>query len=575
MTVTLPSSLLVAAFAAEAHAEAALVRLRALGVPRGRVGRATAEGDGADVLVSVLAAPAERRAIEAACRESGAVAVLGVAAARERFGNVPHPGVDDRGGVKLPLAGEWPAVVAGAPALPRAPARVLDPATRVRTFDEIDLPFTAEEARVEADRCLRCPDPPCQKACPAGNDIPRFIDALSRGDLAASFRALRRTNAFSAICGRVCDVARQCEGACVLGKEGGQPVAIGRLERHVADAARASATPLVRRAAWHGALVAIVGAGPAGLAAAGDLADAGCRVEVSDALPVAGGAMAWGIPAFRLPAEVLARELADLERRGVRFTLRRALGSDVDLDELVLTNDAVVLALGTQGSVAAALPGRDLAGVWQAKEFLRAAKFARLGIGGEKPPAVGERCLVIGGGSTSPDVAQTVLRLRRDGEAREVTIAYRRGEEEMPARRDEVESARAEGVRFVFWAAPVAILGDGGRVRGARFARTRPGRRDARGRASPVIVPGSEFEVAADMVVFALGYAPLPPALLGIRTADAGSVVGDPRTGRTSRERVWAAGDVVTGAKTVVDAMTAGRRAARDIVQTLGPRSFA
>lgn len=570
MTLTVGHDTVVAAFPTAAAADRAIAEALALGLVRTHIGRLDDGGHG-PVLVTMTLDDARRSAALEALRRLGADPLLDATEAGERFRRIPHPGVDDRNGVKLPFGPEYPDPAAPAPPPPRAPHRTLDQELRARTFDEIDLGFSPDQALVEADRCIRCPEPPCQVACPAGNDIPTFIDGIARGALADSFAVLQRTNAFSAICGRVCDVDRQCESACVLREGGGEAVQIGRLERFVADTVRSSQeAPTALPPAASGPRVAIVGAGPAGLAAAGDLADAGCRVEVIDALPVVGGAVAWGIPTFRLPPEVLAREVRVLEQRGVTFRLGTELGKHVAFDDLVTANEAVIVALGAQGSVAASVPGRELAGVWQAKDLLAAAKLGRLGVAGSTVPLTGPRSIVIGGGNTALDAAQTLLRLRHNGTLPEVTIAYRRGEGDMPARHDEIESARSEGVQFRSWAAPVAILaGEDGGARGVRFIETKAIRpRDGR-RSAIVTVPGSEFELEAETIVFALGYRAVLPTLSGLRIAKSGLLGADARAGRTARSKVWAVGDVVTGPNTVVHAMAAGRRTARDILRSL------
>lgn len=563
------ASTVVAAFPTSAVAERAIAEAIALGVQPGRVGRLE-DGHG-PVLVSVMLDEDGAPALDALRRLSSAP-LVDIAAAQTMHRRVPHPGVDERNGVKLPFGGEFPRRPLGTVAPPRASHRVLEPEARARTFDEIDGGFTEAEMRIEADRCVRCPEPPCQVACPAGNDIPAFIELLSRGDVAGGFDVLRRTNTFSAVCGRVCDVDRQCEGSCVLRTGGGQAVQIGRLERYVADAARGRAAPGGLRPTATGPHIAVVGAGPAGLAAASDLADAGCHVEIIDAGAVAGGAVAWGIPEFRLPAAVLAREIEALERQGIRFRFGSELGRDVQLEDLAETNAAVVLALGTQGSVSVPLPGVELEGVWQAKDLLARVKLARTGAAGVTTPVVGPRTVVIGGGNTALDAAQTLMRLRSDGATPEVTIVYRRGEDEMPARGDEVASARSEGVGIRSWATPIAILAtnDGRRVGGVRFLGTRA-IRPAEGRRSQIVpIAGSDFELLADTVVFALGYRTVLPTLTGVRSDKRGLIAADTRRGRTTRNNVWAIGDVVTGPKTVVHAMAAGRRAARDVLRALG-----
>ncbi len=554
---------LVATFASRAEADRAVREALALGLAPAHVGRL--ENGHGPVLVIVTTAPGEGAVLEPLHRLA-AGPLLDAVDARARLRRLPHPGVDDRGGIKLPFAAEYPCSPTTPPASPRAPHRVLDPATRTRTFDEIDGGLSPSDAIVEADRCIRCPEPPCQAACPGGNDIPGFIELIARDDLPGAHDVLRRTNSFSAICGRVCDVDRQCESACVLRAGGGEAVQIGRLERLVADAARAAA-PAVVPASPSGPKVAIVGAGPAGLAAAGDLVDAGCRVEVIEAGREAGGAAAWGIPGFRLPRDVLQREIDLLVARGVAFRFGCELGRHVQLEEIASANAAVVIALGTRGSVSTPLPGNDLRGVWQARDLLAAVKLG----GASAAPAVGPRCIVLGGGNTALDAAQTLLRLRTNGVAPEVTIVYRRGEEEMPARTDEISSARSEGVEIRSWATPIAILDDEeGGVRGVRFVETRAVRPSDGRRSQIAPIPGSDFDLPAETVVYALGYRTLLPSLTGVKTDKRGLVVADVARGRTTREKVWAVGDIVTGPKTVVHAMAAGRRAARDVLRSLG-----
>lgn len=554
---------IIATFDTRADADRAIAEAVALGLAPMRVGRL--ENGHAPILVAVAPTETERTTTLAVLQRLAAGPLLDVADARRLHRQIPHPGVDDRGGIKLPFADEYPRRPETPPAPPRQPHAVLDPATRTRSFAEIDGGLTLADAMIEADRCVRCPEPPCRDGCPAGNDIPSFVARVAENDLGGAFKILQRTNSFSAICGRVCDVDRQCEGACVLLANGGEAVQIGRLERLVADAARIAATPISMEAPT-GPKVTVVGAGPAGLAAAGDLVDAGCRVEVIEAGQGAGGAVAWGIPDFRLPREVLSREIEQLRQRGVLFHFGRAVGRDRQLEELIASNAAVILAIGTQGSVAMPLPGSDLRGVWQAKDLLTAVK-AR---GANALPVVGPHCVVLGGGNTALDAAQTLMRLRTAGGAPEVTIVYRRGEDEMPARRDEVNSAKSEGVAIRSWATPIAILGaEEGRVRAVRFVGTRAVRPSAGRRSEIVPIPGSDFELEAETVVYALGYRTDLPALPDVKTDRKGLIAADVSHGRTSRQKVWAVGDVVTGPKTVVHAMAAGRRVARDVIRSL------
>jgi len=469
-----------------------------------------------------------------------------------------------------------------------------DPQERTTNFEEVELGYNLEQALAEASRCLQCPEPSCVKGCPVHNDIPGFIRALLEGDFQRGIQILRRTTNFPAICGRVCDFARQCEGACVLGQEGGDPIAIGALERFLGDWERETGLrqrQAEQKAAPTGRRVAIVGSGPSGLACAGDLALRGHQVTVFEALPVIGGALAWGIPTFRLPPEVLDEEIEFLKAIGVEFRLNTTIGKDLTIDDLFAQGyDAVFIGAGTTVPYRLRIPGEDLEGVYTATEFLARAKLSRMGsIPGYEPPKIGERLAVIGAGNTAMDVAQTAVRLgyiaQRDGLKeftsmdvaetalrlgfREVTIVYRRSESEMPARREEVASAREEGVRFMFLTTPVRFIGDEqGRLVAMECQEMALGPPDASGRRRPVPKPGTEFILPVDTVVLALGYRAddtLPKTTEGLATDRWGLITADPETGRTSREGVWAGGDIVIGADTVVRAMGAGKRAARDI----------
>ncbi len=447
----------------------------------------------------------------------------------------------------------------------RVPARRLDPSQRVRSFQEIEEGYSLLEAVAEAERCLMCPAQPCVAACPAGNHIPQFLAALREGRLEDGVSVLRQTSSFPSICGRVCDHARQCEGACVVGKRG-DPVAIGRLERWLGDweQAHIKAKAAERKAASSpkaptGQRVAIVGAGPCGMAAAGLLAQRGHEVHLYDDLPVMGGILAWGIPAFRLPTQVLETEVSWLQSLGVVFHGKTCLGRDIGLDELFAGGTkAVLIATGAPTPVILQVPGSDLPGVVTATDFLTAAKL--LG-----RPYTGRRVVVIGGGNTAMDAAQTALRLG----AEEVTVLYRRSRAELPARQEEVEVAEEEHVRFEFLAAPVRFLADDtGHLAGVRCCRMELGPPGPDGRRTPVPVTGEEFDLAADMAVLAIGYDPDPhlrDELQGVKLDSRGYIQVDPATGRTSRLGVWAAGDVVTGPATVVAAMAKGRQVAMDI----------
>lgn len=454
----------------------------------------------------------------------------------------------------------------------RVPVRRLDPSQRTRSFAEIEQGYSPAEAMVEAARCLQCPAQPCVAACPAHNPIPTFIAAIRDGRFEDGIAALQQSSAFPAVCSRVCNQAEQCEGACVVGKRG-EPIAIGRLERFLGDWERPRRLRPRRPARPTGRRVAIVGAGPCGMAASGRLAELGHTVDLYDALPTIGGVLAWGIPTFRLPAEVLAAEVERLEDLGVRFHGGVRLGRDLALDELFRRGaSAVVLATGAPVPTLLDLPGADLPGVVDATEFLSAVRLR-----GERPAV--RRVAVIGGGNTAMDAAQTAVRLG----AEEVSVLYRRSRAEVPARREEVEAAEEEGVRFEFLVAPLRFLADeSGRLAAVRCCRMRLGPPGPDGRPSPVPVPDEELELAADLAVLAIGYGPDPSLgaeLQGVRLDARGQVVTDPATGRTTRPGVWAGGDLVAGPDTVVAAMAAGRRIALDVDRYLrveaGPHDLA
>ncbi|MBI2916766.1 MAG: NAD(P)-dependent oxidoreductase [Chloroflexi bacterium] len=561
-----PPRILVATFPGPYSLEAAAQELRRFGVPADNIGRACSDHA---CLLSVFPPSGRHELITFVLHEQGAVSVGEPSELGLDYRLIPHPGASEDHDMKLPSGREFPATHRAPPlSQGRAHPRRLPKEERLPSFSEVELDLDQAQALREAGRCLHCPEPRCITGCPAGNDIPGFVRAIREGDLARAASILERTSSFPTICGRVCDVGRQCEGACVLSTEG-EPVAIGALERFVGKWSRENGSIPVPRigTALTGAQVAIIGAGPTGLAAAADLASLGHRVTVFEALPVAGGAMAWGIPAFRLPLSVLQAEVDRIKALGVDLCLGTRLGPQMGMDHLLKQGyRAVLVAAGTSASTRARLPGENSAGVFTATDFLTQAKLSRCyQHDAYQAPAPGERLVVIGGGNTAMDVAQTALRLGW----RQVTVAYRRSRDEMPARGEDVEGALEEGVEFQFQASPARFLADGQRqVVAVECLRTELGPPDASGRRSPVAVPGSEFALRADTVVLALGYA-LDPALSQVLpgiVAEGNSVLpADPGTGRTARPGVWAAGDIVTGADTVVRAMAFGRRAARDI----------
>ncbi len=556
--------LLLATFPGPYSLEAAVQEMRRLGVPAENIGYTRTDHS---YLLSVFPPHGRRELVVFSLHEQGASAVGSPQELGLDYRSIPHPGASEDHDLKLPWGREYPATD-GPPPLSqgRVHSRRLPKEQRVSSFNELEPGLDWADAQREASRCLHCPEPRCITGCPAGNDIPGFVRAIRDGDPARGIALLRHTSAFPAICGRVCDVARQCEGACVLGTEG-EPVAIGALERTLGDWAREHEGPSTKAGAPTGPAVAIVGAGPAGLAAAADLASWGHPVTIFEALPVAGGAMAWGIPAFRLPTPVLQEEIDRIRSLGVEIRLSAALGPGLSTDDLLRQGyQAVLVAAGTSASTRARMQGEELAAVHTATRFLTQAKLGRCyQHPSYQAPTPGERLVVVGGGNTAMDVAQTALRLGWG----QVTVAYRRSRDEMPARREEVEGALEEGVELQFQASPAQVLADGkGSVVALECLKTELGPPDASGRRSPVAMPGSEFALRADTVVLALGYAldpDLASALPGVVAQSKSVVEANAGTGRTSRSGIWAAGDIVTGADTVVRAMAFGRRAARDI----------
>jgi glutamate synthase (NADPH/NADH) small chain len=449
-----------------------------------------------------------------------------------------------------------------------------EPKDRARNFDEVALGYSLEQAKEEASRCLQCPKRPCVGGCPVGIDIPSFIKALEEGNLPEAVRILKDTNALPGICGRVCPQETQCEAVCVLAKRLA-PVAIGRLERFVADweqnnpGARNSLpdppTPTGKR-------VVVVGSGPAGLTAAADLAKFGHSVTLFEALHVAGGVLVYGIPEFRLPEDIVQTEVNFVTSLGVTMELNSVVGKLVTVDEL-LDNGYQAVFLGTGAGLPMFLniPGENLNGVYSANEFLtrvnlmKAYKFPEY----DTPVKVGRRVAVIGGGNVAMDAARCAIRFG----AEEVYIVYRRSEVEMPARREEVENAEEEGIQFKLLTNPKRLLGNESNwVVGMECYEMELGDPDDSGRRRPIAKPGSEFIIDVDAVIVALGTAPNPlitQTTRGLETGRRGTVVADEATGRTVKTGVWAGGDVVTGAATVISAMGAGRQAAIDIDEYL------
>ncbi len=450
---------------------------------------------------------------------------------------------------------------------------VQDCHARGMNFAEVALGYDEDAARREAERCLLCPDPACVKACPVSIDIPGFIERISRGDFRGSYDALADANLLPAICGRVCPQEVQCEEVCPVG-ETLEPVAIGRLERWIGDHAIEqgwSTVPYIEPRRYR---VGIVGSGPAGMACAADMAKAGCDVTIFEALHRPGGVLRYGIPEFRLPDEVIDAEYANLERLGVRIACNTLVGRLFTLEEMVgkLGFDGVFVATGAGSPRFAGIPGDSLNGVLSANELLtrcnlmRAREFPEY----DTPLPLGRRVAVVGAGNTAMDAMRVSLRMGVE----EVSCVYRRTRHESPARREELEHAEEEGIAFHWLTAPVEILDDGkGNVRGMRCTRMELGEPDRSGRRSPVPIPGSEFEFPADIVVYAIGTNPNP--VLGqtsnLKLDKRGYIEVDEHLA-TSIAGIYAGGDIVTGAATVILAMGAGRKAARSMKAYFGVR---
>jgi glutamate synthase (NADPH) small chain len=452
----------------------------------------------------------------------------------------------------------------------KVPMPSADPALRRRTFGEVALGYTEAMAVAEAERCILCRNTPCVAGCPVEVDIPAFIRQMIDRAFDDAYRTIAAQNALPAVCGRVCPQEDQCEKRCTLGVRF-EPIAIGRLERFIADraAARGVASDTGSGAPPTGRRVAVIGSGPAGLAAAADLAACGHGVTVFEALHEPGGVLVYGIPEFRLPKAIVRREIRQLEARGVEFRTNHVIGRTCTVDELLteMGYDAVFLAPGAGLPYFPDIPGTGLVGVYSANEFLTRANLMQAHRFPETdtPIARGRRVAVIGGGNTALDAVRTAVRLG----AEHAYLVYRRTEAEMPARLEEIEHAREEGVEMILLASPAAILGDDrSRVRGMQVGRMQLGEPDASGRRSPVPVAGSGFELDVDVVVFAVGQGanPLIPSTTpDLHVTRRGRIAADPLSGATEKKGVFAGGDVVTGGATVIAAMGAGRRAARTI----------
>lgn len=450
--------------------------------------------------------------------------------------------------------------------IPRVPVREQKPEVRATNFEEVCYGYDLAEAKLEASRCLHCKNPRCVAHCPVSISIPEFIAHVAAGELQSAADTISRDSSLPSICGRVCPQETQCEGACILGIKG-EPVAIGKLERFVGDWNIAEGRRDEQRPEPNGHSVAIIGSGPSGLACAGDLAKMGYRVHVFEALHKVGGVLVYGIPEFRLPKDrIVEREIDSLRRMGVEFETDAIAGRTFTIDSLLDSEgfDAVFVGSGAGLPRFMGIPGENLNGVVSANEFLtRTNLMHAYDETYDTPIYVGRRTVVVGGGNVAMDAVRTAKRL-----GAEATIVYRRSEVELPARREEVHHAKEEGIAFRMLTNPVEILSDEkGWVRALRCVEMELGEPDESGRRSPVPKAGSEFEIECEEVIMALGTSPNPliaSTTGGLETNRRGCIVADDM-GRTTREGVFAGGDAVTGAATVILAMGAGRKAARAI----------
>ena len=444
------------------------------------------------------------------------------------------------------------------------------PEVRNKNFLEVALGYTQEQAMDEAQRCLNCKNMPCVSGCPVNIHIPDFIQKVAQGDFEGAYQVITQSSSLPAVCGRVCPQESQCEQKCVRGIKG-EPVAIGRLERFVADWHNAHTCEAPQRPAPNGHKVAVVGSGPAGLTCAGDLAKKGYEVTVFEALHTAGGVLVYGIPEFRLPKAIVQKEIDGLKALGVKVETNMVIGRVLSVDELLEQGfEAVFIGSGAGLPRFMNIPGENLKGVYSANEFLTRVNLMKAYLpGSDTPIQHARRVAVVGGGNVAMDAARCAKRLG----AEEVFIVYRRSEKELPARAEEVEHAKEEGIVFHLLNNPTKILGDDqGNVTGMECVRMELGEPDASGRRRPVEVPGSEFVLEVDSVIMAIGTSPNPlikSTTQGLETQKWGGIVVEEATGLTSRERVYAGGDAVTGAATVILAMGAGKTAAQAIHKAL------
>lgn len=458
----------------------------------------------------------------------------------------------------------------------RVPMPCQPPKERARNFEEVALGYTGEDAMKEAGRCLQCKKPFCVTGCPVEVPIKDFIHQITLGNLAEAYKIIKSTNSLPAVCGRVCPQENQCEGKCILNKKG-NPIAIGRLERFVADShlknteAAPGEEPMLCQKNMSGKKVACIGSGPSSLTCAGVCGAAGLQVDVYEALHETGGVLIYGIPAFRLPKNIVSAEINGLRDMGVRFKLNNVGGRTVDVQELIKDYDAVFIGVGAGLPIFLGVPGENLVGVFSANEYLTRVNLGRSYNFPEQdtPSYHGRNVTVFGAGNVAMDAARTALRMGADS----VHIVYRRTRDEMPARREEIEHAEEEGVKFAMLSAPLKFNGDENmRLQSVTLQKMQLGEPDASGRRRPVPIEGEVYDLPTDMAIVALGTRSNPILLEAtpeLKLNKWGYIEVDENTGETSIPNVFAGGDIVTGAATVILAMGAGRVAGREIVKRL------
>lgn len=453
----------------------------------------------------------------------------------------------------------------------RIPVREQEPQVRATNFEEVCYGYNKEEAVEEASRCLNCKNAQCVKGCPVSIDIPAFIQQVKNENFEEAYQIISESSALPAVCGRVCPQESQCEGKCIRGIKG-DAISIGKLERFVADTARENNVKPKKAEKMNGKKVAVIGSGPAGLTCAGDLAKLGYEVTIFEALHAAGGVLSYGIPEFRLPKDkVVAAEIENVKSLGVKIETNVVIGKSTTIDDLLEEEgfEAVFIGSGAGLPRFMGIPGEQANGVFSANEFLTRNNLMKaFKEGYETPITRGKRVVVVGGGNVAMDAARTALRL-----GAETHIVYRRGEEELPARKEEVHHAKEEGIIFDLLQNPTEILVDeDGWVKGIRLIKMELGEPDESGRRSPVEIPGSEYEIPCDTVIMSLGTSPNPlisSTTIGLDVNRRKCIIASEETGATSKEGVYAGGDAVTGAATVILAMGAGKTAAKGIHEFL------